>query len=62
MKRKLLLSYLFEIYFDVLQRLNYSTWATFYYALLAILFFLLRSHMIINKFINIYVNVKFYFI
>jgi hypothetical protein len=48
-KRKLLLSYLFEIYFDVLQRLNYSTWATCYYALLAILFFLLCSHMIINN-------------
>jgi hypothetical protein len=31
----------------VLQRLNYSTWVT-YYALLAISFFLLCSHMIIN--------------
>jgi hypothetical protein len=37
-KCKLLLSYLFEIYFDLLQRLNYSTWATCYYALLAIFF------------------------
>jgi hypothetical protein len=40
-KRKLLLSYLFEFFFDVLQRLNYSTWATCYYALLAIFFFLI---------------------
>jgi hypothetical protein len=35
-KRKLLLSYLFEFFFNVIQRLNYTTWAMCYDALLAI--------------------------